>query len=69
MWAYYVTERAKGHAPTGAELDRVFSTNNYGRGVLRKWRDEGRVQPAANHTRRNRHPVLTGNDIPLHRTG
>jgi hypothetical protein len=43
MWAYYMTERSKGRTPTGAELDRVFSTNNYGRGVLRKWRDDGRI--------------------------
>jgi hypothetical protein len=43
MWAYFVTERSKGRTPSGAELDRVFSTNNYGRSVLRKWRDEGRI--------------------------
>jgi hypothetical protein len=38
MWAYYQTERAKGRAPTGAELDRVAGTNNYGRRLLGKWR-------------------------------
>jgi hypothetical protein len=38
MWAYYQTERAKGRTPTGAELDRVAGTNNYGRRLLRKWR-------------------------------
>lgn len=38
MWAYYQTERAKGRTPTGAELDRIAGTNNYGRRLLRKWR-------------------------------
>lgn len=38
MWSYYQAERAKGRAPTGAELDRVTGTNNYGRRVLRQWR-------------------------------
>jgi len=37
MWAYYVTERSKGRTPTGAELDRVAGTNNYGRRLLRRW--------------------------------
>ncbi|MFC3893192.1 DUF2637 domain-containing protein [Lentzea rhizosphaerae] len=41
MWAYFVTERAKGRAPTGAELDRLAGTNNYGRKVLRRWRQTG----------------------------
>jgi hypothetical protein len=41
MWAYYQAERAEGRIPTGAELDRVAGTNNYGRRVLRKWRDTG----------------------------
>lgn len=41
MWAYYVTEHSKGHTPTGAELDRVAGTNNYGRRVLRRWKDAG----------------------------
>lgn len=47
MWAHYVTERSKGRAPTGAELDRVAGTNNYGRRVLRRWREQG--QPTARH--------------------
>ncbi len=33
MWAYYVAERSKGRTPTGAELDRIAGTNNYGRRV------------------------------------
>jgi hypothetical protein len=37
MWAYYVTERSKGRTPTGAELDRIAGTNNYGRKLLRRW--------------------------------
>jgi hypothetical protein len=43
MWAYYVTERAKGRTPTGAELDRIAGTNNYGRRLLRRWRQQGRT--------------------------
>jgi hypothetical protein len=45
MWAYYVTERAKGRTPTGAELDRIAGTNNYGRKVLRRWRQAGHLPP------------------------
>lgn len=41
MWAHYVTERSKGRTPTGAELDRIAGTNNYGRRVLRRWRNKG----------------------------
>ena len=40
MWEYYVGERACGRTPTGAELDRVAGTHNYGRRILRKWRTE-----------------------------
>lgn len=43
MWAYFVTERSKGRAPTGAELDRIAQTNNYGRKVLRRWAKAGRI--------------------------
>ncbi|WP_020663240.1 DUF2637 domain-containing protein [Amycolatopsis benzoatilytica] len=43
MWAYYVTERSKGRTPTGAELDQIAGTNNYGRRVLRRWRTAGRI--------------------------
>lgn len=41
MWEYYMTERSKGRTPTGAELDRVAGTNNYGRRLLRRWREAG----------------------------
>lgn len=47
MWAYYVTARAKGRTPTGAELDRIAGTNNYGRRVLRRWKGEGRLAAGA----------------------
>ena len=43
MWVYYQTERAKGRTPTGAELDRIAATNNYGRRVLRRWRRDGQI--------------------------
>jgi hypothetical protein len=31
MWAHFQTQRKAGHTPSGAELDRVAGTNNYGR--------------------------------------
>lgn len=46
MWAYYVTEQAKGRTPTGAELDRIAGTNNYGRKVLQRWRRAGHLPPS-----------------------
>jgi hypothetical protein len=46
MWAHYQRAvRAGLRAPTGAELDAVAHTNNYGRAVLRKWRRSGRTGP------------------------
>ncbi|MDQ7809380.1 DUF2637 domain-containing protein [Amycolatopsis sp. A133] len=42
MWAFYLEEQAAGRTPTGADLDRVAGTNNYGRRVLRRWRTNGR---------------------------
>jgi hypothetical protein len=41
MWAHYEREFAAGRTPTGAELDRVAGTNNYGRSVLARWRRSG----------------------------
>lgn len=52
MWAYYVTERAKGRTPTGAELDRIAGTNNYGRKVLRRWRQAGHLPRGERPARR-----------------
>jgi hypothetical protein len=46
MWEHYLGEQARGRTPTGAELDRIAGTNNYGRTVLRRWRQQGRVTPA-----------------------
>lgn len=46
MWEHFRHEQARGRTPTGAELDRVAGTNNYGRTVLRQWRNEGRIPPA-----------------------
>jgi hypothetical protein len=43
MWAHYQRERRAGRTPSGAELDRVVNTNNYGRGVLARWRRAGRL--------------------------
>lgn len=43
MWEHYHREQAAGRMPTGAELDRVAGTNNYGRTVLRRWRLQGRI--------------------------
>ncbi|MBV9447526.1 MAG: DUF2637 domain-containing protein [Streptosporangiaceae bacterium] len=58
MWAYYVTERAKGRTPTGAELDRIAGTNNYGRRVLRRWQQAGHLPPALGGPRsRGERPV------------
>jgi hypothetical protein len=46
MWEHYQRTVAAGlPAPTGAELDAIAATNNYGRAVLRKWRRSGRTGP------------------------
>jgi hypothetical protein len=43
MWAHYRRERAAGRTPTGAELDGIAGTNNYGCAVLARWRRTGRL--------------------------
>jgi len=43
MWEHYLSERVRGRTPTGAELDRVAGTNNYGRRVVRKWQQSGKI--------------------------
>jgi len=48
MWAHYLAERAKGRMPSGAELDRIAGTNNYGRRILRRWRAAGHGPPGKN---------------------
>jgi hypothetical protein len=46
MWDHYQRVVSAGlPAPTGADLDAVAHTNNYGRAVLRKWRRNGRTGP------------------------
>jgi hypothetical protein len=43
MWAHYQAQRAAGRTPTGAELDRIAGTRDYGRAVLARWRRTGRI--------------------------
>ncbi|MGW4393823.1 DUF2637 domain-containing protein [Amycolatopsis nivea] len=43
MWRHFVQEHARGRTPTGAELDRVANTHNYGRRILREWKATGRL--------------------------
>ncbi|MEA5364147.1 hypothetical protein VA596_31755 [Amycolatopsis sp., V23-08] len=38
MWEFYEAECRQGRTPTGADLDRIAGTHNYGRSILRKWR-------------------------------
>ncbi|MFI5614041.1 DUF2637 domain-containing protein [Amycolatopsis sp. NPDC051903] len=52
MWQHFVREHAHGRTPTGAELDRVANTHNYGRRILRTWRETGRLERlTAEHSR------------------
>lgn len=51
MWDHYQRAVAAGRpAPTGAELDEIARTNNYGRAVLRKWAQTGRTAPLSSST-------------------
>lgn len=43
MWEFYETECRQGRTPTGADLDRIAGTHNYGRRILRKWRAAGHL--------------------------
>lgn len=43
MWNHLQRELARGRTPSGAELDRAAGTNNYGRRLLRKWRQQGLI--------------------------
>jgi hypothetical protein len=47
MWEHYQHQRTAGRTPTGAELDRIAGTNNYGRAVLARWRRTGRIPTPA----------------------
>lgn len=57
MWAHFLREQARGRIPTGAELDRVAGTNNYGRTMLRQWREQGRIPPVG-RDRHNGHRLV-----------
>ncbi|MEO3756214.1 DUF2637 domain-containing protein [Streptomyces sp. B6B3] len=52
MWDHFRHERASGRTPTGAELDRIAGTNNYGRAVLARWRRTGRLAPTPGQAER-----------------
>ncbi|WP_410663484.1 DUF2637 domain-containing protein [Amycolatopsis sp. lyj-84] len=41
MWNFYISEQQRGRTPSGADLDRLAGTHNYGRRILRKWRTKG----------------------------
>jgi hypothetical protein len=63
MWSHFQQERARGRTPTGAELDRVAGTNNYGRAVLARWKRTGRLSmpdgEPPERSRRNGRPQPT----------
>jgi hypothetical protein len=48
MWEHYRAARAAGRVLTGAELDRIAGTRDYGRAVLARWRRTGRIPAPAN---------------------
>lgn len=50
MSAHYLAEQAEGRTPTGADLDRVAGTHNYGRRMLRNWRLQGKIAQLAETT-------------------
>jgi hypothetical protein len=43
MWEHYRRALAAGRTLTGAELDRIAGTRDYGRAVLARWRRTGRI--------------------------
>jgi hypothetical protein len=53
MWDHFERQLAFGHVPSGAELDRVAGTNNYGRAVLARWRRAGRIPSTADQAHPN----------------
>jgi len=56
MWVHFQRAQQDGREPTGAELDRVAGTNNYGRAVLARWRRTSRI-PAAGAEATTRQPA------------
>jgi hypothetical protein len=69
MWEYYRSERSQGRTPTGAELDRVAGTNNYGRKVLRRWQAAGRPATEQADQQTDREVDLDGPDVWLRAVG
>jgi hypothetical protein len=47
MWEHYRRALAAGRVLTGAELDRIAGTRDYGRAVLARWRRTGRIPVTA----------------------
>lgn len=72
MWAYYLAEQTEGRTPTGADLDRIAGTHNYGRRILRKWRKEGtlldtyRQNPDVQTEHNLRQPATTSKELISH---
>nr|WP_166639628.1 DUF2637 domain-containing protein [Amycolatopsis sp. SID8362] len=60
MWAFYESECRRGRTPTGADLDRVAGTHNYGRRILRKWRAAGHLATNGQLVADPSEPVGTG---------
>ncbi|MFC8435925.1 DUF2637 domain-containing protein [Streptomyces sp. NPDC057253] len=58
MWEHFQRQLAAGVVPSGAELDRVAGTNNYGRAVLARWRRVGRIPDAVDRAPANGSPGL-----------
>ncbi|WP_338145891.1 DUF2637 domain-containing protein [Streptomyces scabichelini] len=51
MWEHFRRQLAAGRVASGAELDRVAGTNNYGRAVLARWRRTGRISETVDGAR------------------
>ncbi|WP_280384535.1 DUF2637 domain-containing protein [Nocardia wallacei] len=69
MWEYYRSERSQGRTPTGAELDRIAGTNNYGRKVLRRWQAAGRPVAELADQPSDREVDLDGPDVWVREVG
>lgn len=69
MWEYYRSERSQGRTPTGAELDRIAGTNNYGRKVLRRWQAAGGALADLADPETDREVDLDGPDVWVRAVG
>ncbi|MGW4125666.1 hypothetical protein [Nocardia sp. NPDC004711] len=69
MWQYYRSERSQGRTPTGAELDRIAGTNNYGRKVLRRWQTGGGAPADSADQHPDREVDLDGPDVWIRARG